>query len=77
VRVTAVVALVVGLPAAVHALGDRTCLCFSFHMVIVGMCASYRHMAAGPTTQKFRVAPDQGAREGGGADLVLRPIPSQ
>jgi hypothetical protein len=46
-------------------------------MVIVGMCASYRHMAAGPTTQKFRVAPDQGAREGGGADLVLRPIPTQ
>jgi hypothetical protein len=31
-------------------------------------------MEVGPTTQKFRVAPDQGVREKGGADLVLRPI---
>jgi hypothetical protein len=36
---------------------------------ILGTRASYKSMAAGPTTQKFRVAPYQGAREKGRSGL--------
>jgi hypothetical protein len=36
---------------------------------ILGTRASYKRMAVGPTTQKFRVAPDQGAREKGRSGL--------
>jgi hypothetical protein len=42
--------------------------------MILGTRASYKRMLMGPTTQKFRVVPNQNAREGGGADLVLRLI---
>jgi hypothetical protein len=38
-------------------------------MVILGMRASYKRMAVGPTTQKFRVAPNQGVREKGRSGL--------
>jgi hypothetical protein len=57
----------VGLPVAVHASGNwiRLWLLFFLCTVIVGMRPTYRHMMAGPTSQKIRVAPDQGARDQG------------
>jgi hypothetical protein len=42
-----VAAPVVGVPTTVHASGDQIRLSFQLGLVIIGMHASYSHMAAG------------------------------